>query len=472
MENLDEKAVVQIDADGAVKKCAKNAGANCGYKAGAKSCGACGAMAVQVKKKPTMEDEDMPEYDGMAKGGYGDMKDPEEKAVVQIDADGAVKKCAKNAGADCGYKAGAKVCGKCGAMAVQVKGPGMNYEDEMDEDAKPAQGEMGEEPMEAMEEDEIKRRMAARKRRMESMNVKSAEWDDFSYVCGFERKMLGGTSEPCAACPGGCAPEQGLPTLIEVEGLAEMEIGGKALDSGYSDVADLFLVDVERKDGRIAEVTFDGTTGECLGWQLLDDNLLGEKSAFEPVELISIEDAVGIASKTIFGDVVNIDADNFDGFDAYAVEIDGIDGKSYDVFVSLDGKVLGYDEYEGKSEEEAEMELKREYSEEARTEMATEGIAMEDGSFPIKTVADLKNAIRAYGRAKDKEKAKRHIVKRAQALMEQGLIPEEWMSDLGKSLETDIEVEVKAEDDPEFLVNLMEFQILSTEEEIKSFEQD
>jgi hypothetical protein len=472
MENLDEKAVVQIDADGAVKKCAKNAGANCGYKAGAKSCGACGAMAVQVKKKPTMEDEDMPEYDGMAKGGYGDMKDPEEKAVVQIDADGAVKKCAKNAGADCGYKAGAKVCGKCGAMAVQVKGPGMNYEDEMDEDAKPAQGEMGEEPMEAMEEDEIKRRMAARKRRMESMNVKSAEWDDFSYVCGFERKMLGGTSEPCAACPGGCAPEQGLPTLIEVEGLAEMEIGGKALDSGYSDVADLFLVDVERKDGRIAEVTFDGTTGECLGWQLLDDNLLGEKSAFEPVELISIEDAVGIASKTIFGDVVNIDADNFDGFDAYAVEIDGIDGKSYDVFVSLDGKVLGYDEYEGKSEEEAEMELKREYSEEARTEMATEGIAMEDGSFPIKTVADLKNAVRAYGRAKDKEKAKRHIVKRAQALMEQGLIPEEWMSDLGKSLETDIEVEVKAEDDPEFLVNLMEFQILSTEEEIKSFEQD
>jgi hypothetical protein len=409
------------------------------------------------------------------------MENLDEKAVVQIDADGAVKKCAKNAGAECGYKAGAKVCGKCGAMAVQVKGPGMDYEDEdmpTEEDAapeegdKPAQGEMGEEPMEGMQEDEIKRRMAARKRRMESMNVKSAEWDDFSYVCGFERKMLSGTSEPCAACPGGCAPEQGLPTLIEVEGLAEMEIGGKALDSGYSDVADLFLVDVERKDGRIAEVTFDGTTGECLGWQLLDDNLLGEKSAFEPVELVSIEDAVGIASKTIFGDVVNIDADNFDGFDAYAVEIDGIDGKSYDVFVSLDGKVLGYDEYEGKSEEEAEMELKREYSEEARADMATEGIAMEDGSFPIKTVADLKNAIRAYGRAKDKEKAKRHIVKRAQALMEEGLIPEEWMGDLGKSLETDIEVEVKTEDDPEFLANLMEFQILSTEEEIKSFEQD
>lgn len=419
------------------------------------------------------------------------MENLDEKAVVQIDADGAVKKCAKNAGAECGYKAGAKVCGKCGAMAVQVKkGYSMDeddmekdmYEDDEDmpteEDAtpeegdKPAQGEMGEEPMEGMEEDDIKRRMAARKRRMASMNVKSAEWDDDSYVCGFERKMHPGNFEPCAACPGGCAPEQGLPTLLEVEGLAEMEIGGKALDAGYSDAADLFLVDVERKDGRIAEVTFDGTTGECLGWQLLDENLLGEKSAFDPVELVSIEDAVDIASKTIFGDVVNIDADNFDGFDAYAVEIDGIDGKSYDVFISLDGKVLGYDEYEGKSEEEAEMELKKAYSEEDRTSMAQEGKAMEDGSFPIETVADLKNAIRAYGRAKDKEKAKAHIIKRARALMEEGAIPEEWLKDLGKSLEEDLDVEVKTEDDPEFLANLMEFELLSTEEEIKSLEED
>ena len=139
---------------------------------------------------------------------------------------------------------------------------------------------------------------------------------------------------------------------------------------------------------------------------------------------------------------------------------------------SLDGKVLGYDEYEGKSEEEAEMELKKAYSEEDRTSMAQEGKAMEDGSFPIETVADLKNAIRAYGRAKDKEKAKAHIIKRARALMEEGAIPEEWLKDLGKSLEEDLDVEVKTEDDPEFLANLMEFELLSTEEEIKSLEED
>jgi phytoene/squalene synthetase len=97
---------------------------------------------------------------------------------------------------------------------------------------------------------------------------------------------------------------------------------------------------------------------------------------------------------------------------------------------------------------------------------------MEDGSFPIETVADLKNAIRAYGRAKDKEKAKAHIIKRARALMEEGAIPEEWLKDLGKSLEEDLDVEVKTEDDPEFLANLMEFELLSTEEEIKSLEED
>ena len=56
----------------------------------------------------------------------------DEKAVVKIDAEGGVVKCAKGAtGSDCGYKPGAKVCGKCGAMAVEVK---MVPVDAMDED--------------------------------------------------------------------------------------------------------------------------------------------------------------------------------------------------------------------------------------------------------------------------------------------------------------------------------------------------
>jgi len=65
-----------------------------------------------------------------------------------------------------------------------------------------------------------------------------------------------------------------------------------------------------------------------------------------------------------------------------------------------------------------------------RKELAKKGAAMPDGSYPIATVGDLKNAIRAYGRAKDSDKAKvrRHIRKRARALGKTDLIPESWAS--------------------------------------------
>ena len=68
----------------------------------------------------------------------------------------------------------------------------------------------------------------------------------------------------------------------------------------------------------------------------------------------------------------------------------------------------------------------RKFSEEKREELADKGEALPDGSFPIANVKDLKNAIKAHGRAKDIEKAKRHIKKRAKALGQEDLIPAEW----------------------------------------------
>lgn len=61
-----------------------------------------------------------------------------------------------------------------------------------------------------------------------------------------------------------------------------------------------------------------------------------------------------------------------------------------------------------------------------RDKLAGKGYAMPDGSFPIVTVADLKKAILAHGRAKDIKAAKKHIIKRAKALGRENLIPEEW----------------------------------------------
>ena len=68
--NYDDKAVVKIEGDGTVAKCAKGlAGSECGYKGGAKVCGKCGAMAVQIKMVPVdvmdEEDEMMDDEDGM-----------------------------------------------------------------------------------------------------------------------------------------------------------------------------------------------------------------------------------------------------------------------------------------------------------------------------------------------------------------------------------------------------------------------
>ena len=74
----------------------------------------------------------------------------------------------------------------------------------------------------------------------------------------------------------------------------------------------------------------------------------------------------------------------------------------------------------------AEMELKKAFSPEKRRDLAEQGMALPDGSFPIVTSTDLKNAIMAFGRAKNKNAAKRHIIKRARALKKENLIPENW----------------------------------------------
>ena len=64
-----------------------------------------------------------------------------------------------------------------------------------------------------------------------------------------------------------------------------------------------------------------------------------------------------------------------------------------------------------------------------RQRLAARNQALPDGSFPIRNVADLKRAIQAYGRAKDKARAKAWIIKRARALGATDLLPEGWISD-------------------------------------------
>ena len=72
---------------------------------------------------------------------------------------------------------------------------------------------------------------------------------------------------------------------------------------------------------------------------------------------------------------------------------------------------------------------KKEFSTERREQLADQKKAMPDGSYPIESEQDLKNAIRAWGRGGAKPEVKAHIKRRAKELGKESLIPENWKSE-------------------------------------------
>ena len=71
-------------------------------------------------------------------------------------------------------------------------------------------------------------------------------------------------------------------------------------------------------------------------------------------------------------------------------------------------------------------EHRKDYTTKQRKQMAKDGTAMADGSYPIADVADLKNAIQAVGRASDQAAVKAWIKKRAKALGATDQLPDDW----------------------------------------------
>ena len=72
---------------------------------------------------------------------------------------------------------------------------------------------------------------------------------------------------------------------------------------------------------------------------------------------------------------------------------------------------------------------KRDYSTEQRGKMADKGQAKDDGSYPIKTRADVSNAVRDFGRAKGSASDKAHIKARAKAIGAEDALPDDWRDD-------------------------------------------
>jgi hypothetical protein len=77
---------------------------------------------------------------------------------------------------------------------------------------------------------------------------------------------------------------------------------------------------------------------------------------------------------------------------------------------------------------------KRDYSMDARRDMAASGMAMPDGSFPIANGGDLQNAIQSVGRASNYAAAKEHIMRRARALGMMDMLPEDWRNNATKGM--------------------------------------
>lgn len=272
------------------------------------------------------------------------------------------------------------------------------------------------------------------KKNEKSIDTDTETKSEDSFLCGIQSKSV---EEPCDFCRGGCKSEDGLPGLADIQTMVKSDfVGAEILDSGYSSAEDMYLVDIRREEGDYIEVAYSGE-GKQLGWFVIDPEMV---EAREERDIVSAKDAEASATAVIEGDVMGIFPDVFQDADVYNVQIETSE-KSYDVYVTLGGDVLGYDEYELETYEdelseedeikalEAELEIKRMYSREQREQMAEAGDALPDGSYPIADKADLQNAIQAFGRAKDKDAAKKHIIKRAKELGLEDMLPENWMQE-------------------------------------------
>lgn len=76
------------------------------------------------------------------------------------------------------------------------------------------------------------------------------------------------------------------------------------------------------------------------------------------------------------------------------------------------------------------------FTRDERKALALRGQALPDGSYPIRNVEDLKNAIQAFGRSKKSKRSdvRKHIMKQAKRLRRSDLIPEEWRDTMSSEL--------------------------------------
>ena len=76
---------------------------------------------------------------------------------------------------------------------------------------------------------------------------------------------------------------------------------------------------------------------------------------------------------------------------------------------------------------------KGEFSAAQREKDAEEGVAMPDGSYPIRSAKDVANAVRDCYRSGEKADVKAHIIARAKAIGAESALPDDWTETADKA---------------------------------------
>ena len=435
---------LNVDAEGGILACAKGVDlAQCGYVKGDKVCGKCGAVPTEMKvmtlaladelvSKAAQLDEELKKKKKMPVMPQVQMEDSDtdeaEETIVSAEASQDEELEDDESDEE--------------EMPVEAE------EDEEEEDEEEVEEDDEEEDDEEEDEDDASVGGSSlldkfRKARLQQIGVKSLDVGQHGYKCAMDTKVYAGGTPPCADCSGGCSGP-GV-TLLHAEGISQTLVKGDVVDSAYIDKGDMFVTTIRRKDGKTFDVYVDNI-GEIRGHSLVGASTIYDPN-FDDLTMVTFDEAANIAMMHLQrkdAEVIGIQPAAFEGHEAYVVDIQCKTGESYDIFVGLDGTLLGYETLQDPDIEEieaeaAEIALKTAYPQAVRHELAKAGIAMPDGSFPILGHNDLMNAIQASKRATNQKDVRGHIVLRAKTIGYESTVPSSWteigMQELQGSLE-------------------------------------
>jgi len=440
---------VNVDAEGGILGCAKGADlAQCGYVKGDKVCGKCGAVPVEMKVMPVAVAEDLLAKVAKLEGELAAAKKPKGKTPRKVQMEDAEDEMEEQASV-------AAELAEDDEEEVEEDVEVEADEEEADEEAAPVEESEDEEEPEDDEEDEDEEEPEDdeedeededemlgqdgpslldkfRKARLQQIGVKSADVGSHGYKCAMDGKIYAGGTPPCADCPGGCFGVKGEVTILHAEGISQTLVKGDVIESAFIDKADMFVTTIRRKDGKMFDIYVD-KSGEIRGHSLVKASTIHDP-AVDDLTMVTFDEAANIAMSHLQrkdAEVVSIQPAAFEGHEAYVVDIQCKTGESYDVFVGIDGALLGYETLQEPDIEEieaeaAEIALKSAYPLAVRSELAKAGIAMPDGSFPILAHADLLNAVQASKRATNQKDVREHIILRAKTIGHEDSVPPSW----------------------------------------------